>query len=59
MEKIILDGNSLTLDQIYEVVYDGACVEISEEALNGRKRQSMSYTGWWTRKRLFTGQTEG
>ena len=33
MEKIILDGNSLTLDQIYEVVYDGACVEISEEAL--------------------------
>ncbi|WP_104805307.1 HAL/PAL/TAL family ammonia-lyase [Blautia marasmi] len=33
MEKIVLDGKNLTLDQIYEVVYHGAIVELSEEAM--------------------------
>ncbi|MFQ7552204.1 MAG: hypothetical protein ACLRMZ_20205 [Blautia marasmi] len=28
MEKVVLDGKNLTLDQIYEVVYHGAIVEL-------------------------------
>ena len=33
MEKVVLDGKNLTLDQIYEVVYHGAIVELSKEAM--------------------------
>lgn len=33
MEKVVLDGKSLTLEQIYEVVYNNRMVEIEEEAI--------------------------
>ena len=32
MGKVVLDGNSLTLEQVYQVVYEHAAVEIAQEA---------------------------
>lgn len=44
MEKVVLDGKNLTLEQVYKVVYEDAKVEIAPAAMErARKAKKVLY----------------
>ena len=59
MKKIIIDGNSLTLDDIFNVVYNGYIVELSSSAREKILKSRALIDSWIDKDSVIYGVTTG